>query len=140
MSEPYINFLCPVCSKNYSTSLKNAGQKRTCTECTYVMTIPVEHSQARGQDQHQQSTPKAHSNSGEQQPKLIDCPDCGTSISRLALACPKCGSPQAAVQEAAVKNAQEAVNKLKPFIVLFGAIVGATVCYILLYLERLKYR
>jgi len=75
MSDSYISFSCSVCNKQYRTPSKNAGQKRTCTDCSNVHTIP--------------------SVSEQQQPKskLIDCPDCDTSISRLAVACTRCGRP-----------------------------------------------
>lgn len=43
---------------------------------------------------------KSTKHNQQQQPKLIDCPDCGTSISRLAAACPKCGrAGQAALEQ-----------------------------------------
>ena len=29
-------------------------------------------------------------------PNLLDCPDCGNPVSRLAVACPSCGRPIAA--------------------------------------------
>jgi len=86
MSE-YIYYQCPSCSKLYRTLSKNAGQKRTCTDCFYVNTAPLSSTFAPNQQQ-------------QQQPKLIDCPDCGTSISRLAAACPKCGrAGQAALEQ-----------------------------------------
>jgi DNA-directed RNA polymerase subunit RPC12/RpoP len=90
-SDSRINYQCPACSKPYHTLSANAGQKRTCTDCSYVITVPP--SSTFAPNQHQESNRKAHSSSGEEQSKLVDCPDCGTSISRLALSCLKCGRP-----------------------------------------------
>lgn len=70
MSEPYINFSCPICSKNYSTYSRNAGQKRTCTECSYIMAIPDENNQATVQNQQQATNLKEYSNSGSKYPYL----------------------------------------------------------------------
>ena len=86
MSDSYIYFKCPTCSKLYRTLSANAGQKRTCTDCSYVMTVPPSSTFVPNQ---------------QQQPKLIDCPDCATSISSSAFFCPKCGRPSSLAAERA---------------------------------------
>lgn len=92
-SDSYIYYQCLACSKVYGTPSVNAGQKNTCTVCSYVITVPTSSTFAPNEQQQSSLKAKALSNSGEQQSKLIDCPDCGASISRLATACPKCGRP-----------------------------------------------
>lgn len=42
---------------------------------------------------------------------LVNCEDCGNSVSRRALACPNCGSP---IQEQAFNKEQEALEKKEP--------------------------
>jgi hypothetical protein len=83
MSDSYISFSCPVCNKQYRTPSKNAGQKRTCTDCSNVHTIPSVSEQQQAKS------------------KLIDCPDCGTSISSKAFYCTKCGLPSLEVAQRA---------------------------------------
>jgi hypothetical protein len=93
MSDSHIYYKCPCCSKLYRTPSVNADQKRTCTVCSYVITVPPSSTFAPNEQQQSSLKAKALSNSGEQQSKLVDCPDCGTSISRIAVACTKCGRP-----------------------------------------------
>jgi hypothetical protein len=93
MSDSQIYYQCPACSKLYRTLSANAGQKRTCTVCSYVITVPPSSTFTPNEQQQSSLNAKGHSNLGEQQSKLVDCPDCGTSISRLAVACTRCGRP-----------------------------------------------
>ena len=76
MSDSQIYYQCPSCSKEYTSSPDKAGSSINCFSCFHYFLIPSRSTSV-----------------SEQQPKLIDCPDCGASISRLATACPKCGRP-----------------------------------------------
>ena len=105
--DPYIRFLCPSCSKPYKVLVEKAGQKRTCPSCSKPFTIPSH------------STPKPD----QEQPKLIDCPDCGTSISRLAAACPKCGRPNESNEKAIFKNLTDP-SKITLIIFIVVLLVG----------------
>jgi uncharacterized paraquat-inducible protein A len=92
MSDSHIYYKCD-CSKLYRTPSVNAGQKRRCTVCSYVITVPPSSTFAPNEQQQSTLKAKALSNSGEQQSKLVDCPDCRTSISSIAVACTRCGRP-----------------------------------------------
>jgi hypothetical protein len=38
-------------------------------------------------------SPQAHESKSEMNPNLMDCPDCGSTVSKRANACPNCGCP-----------------------------------------------
>lgn len=104
-SGEYIYYKCPSCSKEYKSSLDKAGSAINCFSCFHHFLIP----------------PKLASVSKQQQPKLIDCQDCGASISRLAAACPICGRP--------VKKAESApptglLTMTPIFFIVFVLLVG----------------
>ena len=106
MSDSQIYYQCPACSKLYRTLSANAGQKRTCTDCSYVMTVPPSSTFVPNQ---------------QQQPKLIDCQDCGASISRLAAACPICGRP---VEKAKSAPPTGLLTMTPIFFIVFVLLVG----------------
>ena len=85
-SDSHIYYRCPSCLTKYQSAFEKSGSPLNCPSCRHYFLIPSKSTFIPDQDQQQQST-------GEQQPKLIDCPDCGARISRLATACPKCGRP-----------------------------------------------
>lgn len=107
--DSHIRFSCPSCSKPYKVLAEKAGQERICPSCSTPFTIPSH------------STPTPNQVHHQQEPKLINCSDCDTIISRRALVCPKCGAPQTAAQAAA--KAEKAAM-MAPYIVVFGAIFG----------------
>ena len=83
--DSHIRFSCPSCSKPYKILVEKAGQERICPSCSTPFTIPS-HSTLK----HKQ-----------EQPKLIDCLDCGSSISSSAFFCMKCGRPSPLAAERA---------------------------------------
>ena len=86
--DSYIRFSCPSCSKPYKVLVEKAGQERICPSCSKSFTIPSHSTSTPNHDQHQQ-------------PNLIDCLDCGTSISPSAFFCMKCGRPSSLAAERA---------------------------------------
>ena len=113
MSDSYIYFKCPTCSKLYRTLSANAGQKRTCTDCFYVTTVPPSSTFVPNQ---------------QQQPKLIDCPDCATSISSSAFFCPKCGRPSSV---AAKRAKTQGCAMMLLIYVLTGLVVNESIKWII---------
>ncbi len=86
MSDSHIYYRCPSCLTKYQSALEKSGSPINCPSCRHYFLIPSKSTFIPDQDQQQQST-------GEQQSKLIDCQDCGASISSIAVACTKCGRP-----------------------------------------------
>lgn len=62
------------------------------------------------------------------QSRLINCPDCGTSISSSAFFCPKCGRPSSVAADRA--KTQGCVMMLLQY-VLFGLVFNETLKWIL---------
>jgi DNA-directed RNA polymerase subunit RPC12/RpoP len=87
MSE-YIYYRCPSCLTKYQSALEKSGSPINCPSCRHYFLIPSKSTFIPDQDQHQQ-------------PKLIDCLDCGSSISSSAFFCMKCGRPSPLAAERA---------------------------------------
>ena len=114
MSE-YIYYRCPSCLTKYQSAIEKSGSPINCPSCRHYFLIPSKSTFIPDQDQQQQST-------GEQQPKLIDCPDCGASISRLATACPKCGRPNEIVLSN--QKANHVYSIIMGFLILAGLLIS----------------
>ena len=61
---------CPNCKEKYDLGNEFGGEKVQCWKCSYKFFVPYQN--------------KNNSN-------LIECSDCGRSISRAARVCPHCG-------------------------------------------------
>jgi DNA-directed RNA polymerase subunit RPC12/RpoP len=115
MSDSHIYYRCPSCLTKYQSALEKSGSPINCPSCRHYFLIPSKSTFIPDQDQQQQST-------GEQQPKLIDCPDCGASISRLATACPKCGRPNNIVLDNQKANHEYSI--IMGFLILAGLLIS----------------
>lgn len=122
MSDSLIYYQCPSCSKKYQSDSEKSGSSIRCPSCHHIFFIPSkptftpdfsESSQHQEQEQSRLTAGKVaelfgqeHSNASFQnqrlsRSKLIDCPDCATSISFSAFFCTKCGRPSSLTAERA---------------------------------------